>query len=128
MTERGLQGSHAILWAPGSDGPLKGLLRSFLRLAPPKRPAAVVLLSPLPLYLGATEISRITDLWSTPPLSEQWSPVVRDTTSLPYPFEQVTSTPHGNPLQRRQAWPCPHSGMKGHTFSRGFSPTPHCWS
>ncbi|CAK0815577.1 unnamed protein product, partial [Prorocentrum cordatum] len=93
---------NIVIWAPADDNALTRCLAGFLRRAMSGiYPSSVIFVTAIPNTAGSNTVSSITDLWSSPLLSERWSPIVRATTYIPFPFEMVSSTSSGTPRHFR---------------------------
>ena len=50
------------------------------------RPASLVMIAPIPCTVGMNSVCSITDIWSSPFLSEKWLPIVKGLAFAAYPF------------------------------------------
>ena len=73
-------GHAATFWLPSDNNATTRLLAAFLkRTRPDQRPRTVRLVAPIPLYVGATSVTQILDLWHCALLMDKWAPIVKNT-------------------------------------------------
>ncbi|CAK0862987.1 unnamed protein product [Prorocentrum cordatum] len=110
-------GKHVVMWAPSDASALSRCLASFFRsTAEDARPATLIFLSTMPCTAGMNSVRSITDIWSSPALSERWMAIVRDIAFVPFFFEMIMPGRYGSPKHDRcglamfSAW---HAGPRG---------------